>query len=754
MKYQWAGAFIASGLICSPPGSAEEEAEEMGEITVIANRLGKTWIDASGSVLQVNSDELLRMGSQDLAGFAKYDPTVSLPFDFASGDGAYAYGQSGYGSINIRGVEGNRIAMELDGVRQPPQYVSTSFDMGSDDGAGGVGRDYFDPAMFEMIEVLKGGSSALYGSDALGGVVSFRTPEPQHFLGEGTRGGLLRTQYFSVNESVALQAGGATRVGDTSFLFLGAYREGNETANNGKVAPNPAEFDSFSALLKAEHRWNDHVFRAAYERFQRDTFIDARSAAESPFVLFDDYVHNRQYLERQRASVKWEYAPAGRALESVDTHLYWQESSSRSESDSASKPWVIGGVPVPGTSDTRRQSIEFDTDIFGLSTLARLKFGTEEGWSYHMLAGLDASLEKSENRFFRETSGMPSDRVSFSPSETERAGIFIQNEFAYARKWFITPGLRLDWHRIDPNPSTAYLERLDSLGNFGYAPPETYENVSLSPRLNLAWKPRETFQLYASYAHGVRNPTAEEVSMIFDHPADGTNPAGAMTIPNPNLEEEKSHAFEIGAKGENHMGRFQAALFYTRYSDFIENGVRTGDTDEDGRDILTTMNRGKAEIFGFETGGVLELGGLWSKAEGWEVGLSTGKTVGIDREADTWINSVEPWKTVAFIGYDDPEGRFGARMTGVYTDKVTRVNDETDQGEFYRPPSWFTLDLAAYWKPSETLTLHAGLNNIFDEKYWNWGSVRRGNGHLGGNSVTDRSTAPGRNFSISLTKTF
>jgi hemoglobin/transferrin/lactoferrin receptor protein len=41
-----------------------------------------------------------------------------------------------------------------------------------------------------------------------------------------------------------------------------------------------------------------------------------------------------------------------------------------------------------------------------------------------------------------------------------------------------------------------------------------------------------------------------------------------------------------------------------------------------------------------------------------------------------------------------------------------------------------------------------------DEKYWAWGSARRGNGHLGGNGTTDRATAPGRNFSLSVTKTF
>lgn len=750
MNAKLIGAFIASGFLGATFSRGEEE---LGEIIVVGNRIGRTWIDSAGTVLRRDYNQMLEEGTYDLAGFAKYDPTVSLPFDFASGDGAYAYGQSGYGSINIRGMEGNRITMELDGVRQPPQYVSTSFDMGSDDGAGGVGRDYFDPAMFEAVEVLKGGASALYGSDALGGVVSFTTPDPEHFLKGRGYGALLRSQYYSVNESHSLQAGGAVRKGDTAFMLMGSWREGHENGNNGNIAPNPADFDSLSLLFKAEHRMDRHLFRLAVETFERDSFIDARSAAESSFVLFNDFVHNNQHLERQRVSAWWDYEPE-RWLDEVKVHGYWQQSSSTSDSRSASKPIVIGGRPIPGTSITRQQSIEFDTDILGLTTTGMKEIGAGGRVVQQLLMGIDLSFEENENRFFRINNNLPSDRVSFSPTETLRAGVFVQDEFRIGDQWSVTPGVRFDWQSIKPRPNQGYLDRLNSLGNYGYAPPEDYDNLAISPRLTVSWKPRETVQWYATYAHGVRNPTAEELSMVFDHPPDGSNPAGSMTLPNSKLKEEKSDAFEIGVKTDSDAGRFQASAFHTRYDDFIENGSRTGDLTDDGRDILTTVNRGRADIYGFELGGLWNLGQWWSQAEGWQVGLSTGKSVGINRSDSTWLNTVEPWKSVASIGYDDPAGRFGARLTGVYTDEVTRVDDNTNQGDFYRPPAWFTLDLSAYWRPTDTVIIHAGLNNIFDEKYWSWGSVRRGGGHLGGNSVSERSTAPGRNFSISLTKTF
>ncbi|MDB6076796.1 MAG: TonB-dependent hemoglobin/transferrin/lactoferrin family receptor, partial [Akkermansiaceae bacterium] len=566
----------------------------------------------------------------------------------------------------------------------------------------------------------------------------------------------VRTQFFSANQSLASQVGGAFKTGKTSVMFLVAGREGEETENNGHLPPNPAEFTSLSSLLKVEHEIGDSTFKAAFETFDRHSVSNVRSATISDFPVFTKYVYNEQQLERQRASLRWEWKPKDAWITEVDTMAYWQHAGSASENQSASKPVEINGVPIPGTERTRQQRIDFDTDISGFSSIARKEFGHENAIMQTFLAGLDVSLEQSANKFTRHDSGSPDDvnRTSFAPTDTTRAGLFLQDEISIQKKWIITPGIRFDYQEINPDPNQAYLDRLASLGRFGQTPPEDYNNFAISPRLNVAWKPKDYLQVYGSYARGVRNPSAEELSMIFDHPPSGGSPAGTLTVPNPSLKEEESDAFELGVKGDGKAGRAQASVYYTKYRNFIENGVQTGETDDEGRDIVTTVNRGKAEIYGFELSGVLKPSYWWEQASGWEIGGATGKSIGNNLTDDLPLNTVDPWKTVAFVGYDDPGEKFGLRLTGTYTAKVTRVDDSTNQGKFFRPPSWFTLDLAGYWHPTETLTIHAGLNNIFDEKYWSWSSVRRGNGHLGGDATDDRSTAPGRNFSVSITKTF
>ncbi|NJR42240.1 MAG: TonB-dependent receptor, partial [Akkermansiaceae bacterium] len=102
--------------------------------------------------------------------------------------------------------------------------------------------------------------------------------------------------------------------------------------------------------------------------------------------------------------------------------------------------------------------------------------------------------------------------------------------------------------------------------------------------------------------------------------------------------------------------------------------------------------------------------------------------IGINRTEDTWLNSAEPFKVVSWLGYDDPAEKYGLRMTGIYSAAVNHVDDTTNQGKLFRPDAWFTMDLSVYWKPTDTFTVNAGLNNIFDEKYWSWSSARRGMG--------------------------
>jgi len=775
----------------------QTEAVALDDLVVVASRNPVKWLDTKGTVTRADSETMVETGVQDLGGIVKYDPTVVVPFDMTTGDGAVAYAATGSASFNIRGIEGNRVGVEVDGIRQPPEYVSTSFDAGAETGAGGMGRDYFDPSMFQLVEILKGGASALYGSDAMGGVISMKTLEPVDLLDGKEWGGLARTQYFSRNEGIAWQLGGAGASKNFDYMLMYAGREGNETDNNGFIPPDPMSMTSESWLGKIGYHQGDHRFKFTFEHYNRDIYAEMRSALHpsiAMFNIFKNSIENWQDVERDRISLQWIYEPVGGWLDKVETQVYRQESSSSSRNLSTNarslavnredlpvlwRQWIALYNPtlmVDGRN--RRQNIDFETDITGMTSFATkdLEIG---GWRNRLLGGIDISQEKSSNRFDRvETNGtvVPdltgppgtfyeellitnSDRISFAPSETNRLGIFIQDEIELGKRWDISFGLRADYHEIKTDLNQQYMARIqNALGSGMEAEASSgYDNFSISPRLDIGFKATDRTRLYAGYGMGIRNPTAEELTMIFDHPAGNYQ---QVTVPNPDLQEEVSHAFKIGYKGEGAPGRFGVELFYTKYQDFVENNVPV-EILPDGTVVTTAINQGDAEIYGIEMSSEWNIGDTFDRLTGLSLGLSSGKTVGNNKTKGEPINTIEPWKTVGWFGYQDPDAKYGARLIGTYTAEMNRTDDTTMNGKMFHPPSWFTLDFVAWWKPVDGLTLNAGVNNIFDEQYWNWGTVRRGGGHLGldsfggqESSVDDRTTASGTNFYLSATYTF
>ncbi|MCX7901692.1 MAG: TonB-dependent receptor plug domain-containing protein, partial [Burkholderiaceae bacterium] len=112
---------------------------------------------------------------EDIRDLAREEPGVSVrraPARF--GLALASTGRAGNEGFNIRGIEGNRVLILVDGVRVPNAF---SF------GANSFGRgDYFDLSLASRVEILRGPASALYGSDGLAGAVSFTTPDPADLL--------------------------------------------------------------------------------------------------------------------------------------------------------------------------------------------------------------------------------------------------------------------------------------------------------------------------------------------------------------------------------------------------------------------------------------------------------------------------------------------------------------------------------------------------------------------------------------------
>ena len=128
---------------------------ELDRIVVTATRTERAVSDVPNTVDVIDREDMDRTLTRDLKDLFRYEPGISVTSGF---------GRFGLGDIRIRGLEGNRVRIQTDGIAVPDAFLIGSF---SD-----ANRNFVDMDTLKRVEVVRGPTSSLYGSDALAGVVS------------------------------------------------------------------------------------------------------------------------------------------------------------------------------------------------------------------------------------------------------------------------------------------------------------------------------------------------------------------------------------------------------------------------------------------------------------------------------------------------------------------------------------------------------------------------------------------------------
>ena len=145
------------------------------EITVTGTRNEKFVDDVPASIKVIDLKDAKIRGASELKDVLRYETGVSVE---EIKKGGYAPGAASEGNINIRGLDRNRVLFLQDGIRLPADFGdSLSYKYGR--------GDYVDFNTLKSVEILKGPGSTLYGSDALGGILSYRSIEAKDLLDAG-----------------------------------------------------------------------------------------------------------------------------------------------------------------------------------------------------------------------------------------------------------------------------------------------------------------------------------------------------------------------------------------------------------------------------------------------------------------------------------------------------------------------------------------------------------------------------------------
>ncbi|MCR6662851.1 MAG: TonB-dependent hemoglobin/transferrin/lactoferrin family receptor [Luteimonas sp.] len=710
------------------------EAAQLDRVVVTATRTERQLVDVPNTVDSIDRARMDELLVRDLKDLFRYEPGITV---------SESFGRFGIGDIRIRGLGGNRVRIQTDGI-----VVSDAFSIGSFSNAN---RNFVDLDTLKRVEVVRGPTSSLYGSDALGGIVSFVTKDPSDYLADG------KDAYFGFKLGFETDWNGLFGGATTAFggerwsgMVAVSHRQGQETENQGETGgtgsvrtqPNPQERDGRSVLSKLVYAPSENQrFRLTLEGNEdaADTDMLTSQGFQALTGATNTRVAARDRQKRTRLSFGHEIDAIGGFADAIDWQVYRQ--------DSETTQYTIEErtLPAPTLRDIRERTFEFEQSITGLQANFRKSF---EGVAVvHDLAwGLDVSRTETEQkrdglRTFPltgvQTPVMLPDVFpvrDFPISKTTNAALYLQDEIAFADGAFrLVPAVRVDYYKLDPKLDAIFAEDNPGVAVVGVT------ETSVSPKLGAVWHFAGDWSLYGGYARGFRSPPYADVNIGF------TNVMfGYTAIANPDLKPETSDGLELGLRFNGKAVHASLAGYHNRYDDFIESFRFIG-FNSDGLMVYQSQNVAEARVYGAELKAGVDLGALSDAWQGWSLRGAAAWSRGEDRTADEPLDSVDPLTAALGIAYANDT--WGAELAGRFVGRRDRMSSPPAGVSYYESPGYGVLDLYAHWTFAPGAKVNVGVFNLSDKKYWAAGAVPL----LSDASATlDRYTAPGRNFGASL----
>ena len=719
---------FALGVATTAWSAEEAAATTVGSVTVTATRNEKSTSEVPVTVSVITASDLEDRLAADIKDVIKYEPGVSVrssPSRFGAALGST--GRDGNAGFNIRGLEGNRVLIQVDGIRLPDGFVF---------GAQSVGRgDYQDLDLIKSVEILRGPASALYGSDGVAGAVSFTTKDPADFLRDGkVFGGRMRGTYAAADDSIGGTGVIAGREGRWSGMLAYTYRAGheqetrgtNDAANTDRTTANPQDLLTRSVLGKLVFEPSDtNRIRLTAEHYDRDVNSEVLSGIAKPPLAASSVLRLKadDETERNRIALDQRVDLEGGAIDRLIWSAYLQASQT-----------VQFTAEDRNLSADRTRRNSFNNRVYGVA--AQLESGFRlAGVEHRLIYGFDAASTRQTG--LRDGTVPPTGETfptrAFPTTDYTLAGIFVQDEVAlFGGKLVAYPALRYDHYDLNPKAD----------GLLGGFVPAGSKDGRVSPKLGLVFKPVDQARLFLNYARGFKAPAPGQVNNAFANPIQNYR-----SIPNADLKPETSEAFEGGARWVTPTWSVEVTAFSGEYRNFIEQAQIAGAFTPANPAVFQFVNLAKVRIHGIEGRARMRLtsglGGF--VAASWARGNSYAPT-------KMPLDSVDPIKLTAAVSYRAADDRFGGELAVIHSERKSAARvAQVCTPTCYRPGDFTTADLTAFWRVTDNLTARGGVFNLTDRKYAWWNDVRG----LSSTAVSrDAFTQPGRNVSLSLSYDF
>lgn len=737
------GALIASAFNANAEvkkTSLEKTTQSEEEITVVAPVIE----NKSGTITTITAQDMQKKGGNDFGSIMRYEPLISATgVSGGSSSGKSGFDRSGYTGYNIRGLESNRVGLDVDGIPQP-DATGRSYVSRAGLNTFGIGRDYIDPYMYGQVEIESGATSIERSNTSIGGAVSFLPKSADQYLSptKQTYFGY-QSDYDSSNRS--WHNGITAAAGDEQLrgVFVYSRRDGQETRNNsGTHQAYPANWHTNALMASGIWQPNDeHKLTGTVDYYDKTnhTHYDSWNSAGSAIL---GTAQQQSNTRRWGVSVKDEWTPYNDFVDTLTSKVYYQQTQAH---DNTYMPTSTGSM--------ERVYSDYNVNTYGFETQIA------KTWGRHTLSGgLNARLTDTE-RPFREEPAPSAFTAIMQPESDSRSyvlGGYVQDRIQFdldGHGFAVVPGVRVAHQSTKPQNlsslttgSTVLTEsELETL--YGKSNTDTQVLPSLSFQYNLT----PTLMSYLQYKRGAQFPNASQLYGSWNLGSSYAGTAQYALIGNADLNTETSNNLEWGVKGEVVEGvTLRTSLFYNTYKNFIAytRYQRASSPDKFANvpsniyTIYQAENRDKAYIYGGEISTRLNFGTWFEQVNGLSANFALGYNQGKSKSSysgDKYvdIDSVAPMKAIVGVAWDDPAKRYGAAATATFVKgkQATATNRESYNNasgstltdattEYLRVPGYGLVDMSAYWQVARNVKLSGGVYNITDRKYRDYLSSR------------------------------
>jgi hemoglobin/transferrin/lactoferrin receptor protein len=657
--------------------------------------------------------------------------------------------QQGGGSPMIRGFATNRLIYSIDGVR-----MNTAIFRG-----GNIQNVIsLDPFAIQNTEVLFGPGSVIYGSDAIGGVMSFQTLIPRLAISDDILvAGKSDVRYSSANNErtghLDINVGWKKWASVTSFSRwdYGHLQQGSNGPDDYLKSFYTQRQNGLDVLITQD----DPLLQVPTAYTQTNLMQKVRFKPNDTwdvqygFHLSETSSYGR-YDRHQRVTNgtprygEWKYGPQKWLMNNLSirytvTHPLFDQITLRTARQSFDESRISRDF-----NDIIRQRRTENVEAYS-ANLDLIKNTSPGNTIYYGVEYILNDVTSAGRNEFISDVGTEPDSTAIGPSRYPQStwqsiAAYVNKEFRLSNQITLQGGIRYNH----------FILKSDFSNNTDFYPFPFEEadinNGALTGSIGLIYKPTESWIVRTNFGTAFRSPNVDDIGKVFD------SEQGTVVVPNPDLEAEYAYSFDLGVtKGFSDRVKLDMSGYYT----ILDNAMVRRDFQIAGQDIIlydgvpsrvqALQNAAKATVYGVQASLEVSLSDQFNFSS--DINYQSGEEE-LDNGSTSPSRHAAPIFGASRIRYQnsvltvDLNTRYQGKRSHEDLAISEREKDEIyaldENGNTYSP-AWYTLNLKSTVQLNNTFSVSAGLENITDQRYRPYSSGLSG---------------PGRNFVVSLRAVF